>query len=179
MRDKSTFHRSARVQLILGAILLLAIAIVLIAYFVYAPGPPIPVGPCLQIPELQKESIRKPALELAAKLEAIPLDSHFKSNFEEMSKTTFQTLSEKQAAFLLLLRAIDCYMKSADTPEKQEFIQAIVPDLIVTVRAIWASEHELKGGGAERLSVREIDILEGSQYGPAVMAELKSHGVAL
>jgi hypothetical protein len=163
--------------LIIGAIVLIAIAIVSIAYFVYRS--PEPVEPCLQIPEFQNESIRKSALELAAQLEAIPLDSHLKSNFEEMSKTTFQTLSEKQAAFLLLLRAIDCYMKSADTPEKQKFIQAIVPELIATVRAMWASEHELKGNDAERLSVREIDILEGSQYGPAVMAELESHGIAL
>lgn len=157
------------------ALLLVAIAVTVVVVIVFWPRPPRPTS-CIQVPELTDSTKRTAALDLAVKLEGIPLDANLKPKFAELSETTFQTLTEKQAAFLLLLRAIDCLVNSADTIEKQALVKQLAPELITTARAMWATSHDLKGSG-DSLSPKERDLLESSSYGTEILSKLNKAGI--
>ena len=150
-------------------------AVLIFGVFVFWPGKPA-TPQCIQVPELTQEASRKPALDLAIKLENVKLDSELKANVEELSKTTFQTLPEKELALLLLLRAIDCYSHAAKTPAQQELIKPVLAELAATIRSMWASQHELKGE-ADRLSLKELTILNKSRYAQDILSDLKKYGI--
>ena len=129
------------------------------------------------MPELTQETQRKPALELALKLENVKLDSELKAHVEELSKTAFQTLPEKELALLLLLRAIDCYSRSAKSPQQQELIKPVLAELVATIRSMWSSQHDLKGD-SERLSLKELTILKESRFAQEIFSDLEKYGIS-
>jgi hypothetical protein len=163
-------------------IVILALVVLGVAYAVFQPsfGPSRPQPTqttCIQVPELTTDAERKPALDVAAKLERLKIDANLQAQFTEVSKTTFQTVPEKQMGLLLLLRAVDCYLQHADTPEKVETIKLLAPQLIATAREMWAASHGLKGTQPDRLSVKEIAILEKDPLGSQILAKFEKHGI--
>jgi hypothetical protein len=171
------------------ALALIGIVIVLIVMWVIPPGPVVEKpkqqqpppdtrkASCIQVQEVSNEDERKSVADLSAKLELVKLDASLKADFEQKSKVVFATLTEKEIAFLLLLRAIDCYLEKADTPEKKDLVTKILPELLAIARDMWASSRDLKGAAGARLSLKERDLLEQSAYGKSILGELKKRGV--
>jgi hypothetical protein len=149
------------------------------------PVSPVPVSPvavpshpnCIQVPEASDEATRRAVADLAVKLEGLPIDSKLKASFQDKSAVVFQTLKDRELAFLVLLRTIHCLIDTADTPDKKELVKAALPELLAIAREMWASSHELKGASGDRLSLKEADILKQSPYKDAILNELKQRGI--
>lgn len=131
---------------------------------------------CIQVPESNTAADRRAALDLATKLEGLPLDSDLKVNFERTSKTVYQELSEKNTALLLLLRAIECYFKIAETDEERMLAASISADLAATARGLWAAANDLRGT-TDRLSLKELALLEGSPHEREIKTLLNEYGI--
>lgn len=131
---------------------------------------------CIQLPEVTTETTRNAALEIGAELEKLKLDGDLKAEFANTAKTVYAKLDDKQVALLLLLRAIECYVKFADTPEKKELVEGVVNDLAKTARSMWASSHDLRGD-SEELSFKELAILDEDPLGGTLRETLKTYGI--
>jgi len=151
----------------------LAVALVLLVLFRPHNGNPVH---CIEAPKVSDQSSQKVLDDHALKLEKLHGSGDLKRNFEEQSKVLYAALSEKETALLLLLRAIECYIKMADTPEKRDLVKQIAPELVQIARAMWAAEHGMRGD-AKSLSVREKDLLKSSRYADELLSSLHKFGV--
>lgn len=159
---------------VVGLILLAAIGVG--GWLVFRDGNEASSESCIQLPEVTSERIRTAALELGADFEKIEIDSKLKSNFQQQATTTFAALESKEVSLLLLLRALECYVRIADTPDKKELASEVSKELVPIIRSLWSEEYELRGDGLE-LSIKEKDLIRASELGDALFAELAKYGI--
>jgi len=91
----------------------------------------LPARSCIEPPQLSTEDQRTIAVNLIAKFSAIPVSPGVDAQFGAIAKETFATLSDTNAAYLITLRAAECFSKDG------KWGQAVAARMLLDLETEW------------------------------------------
>ena len=125
---------------------------------------------CVEPPLLKQESDKSVAIDIAAKLDKLPLTADLKTEFKDTLNQEFNKLSDKNASLLMFLQAIDCYLKAGKAGED------LARQLFTLVRDWWAAIHDFRGLD-NRISPAERAAIDESSFADQIYKYYKQFGV--
>jgi hypothetical protein len=128
--------------------------------------------PCtIDPPESTSDRDTGTAIKLAAELQQLPASGELSLEFKNTSKVAFQDLDDKNAALLLLLRAIKCYL------EEGEVGQAIAQSLAEEAKDEFASAIGMRGGDGATISRAERRYIQQSDLSGEILDTFEDLGI--
>lgn len=125
---------------------------------------------CVKPPVVETKSDVKAAGDIAAKLEALKVDASLKAEFAQLIESQFAHLSDANAALLLFLSALDCYLQRG-APE------FLLKEMTGIVRARFAAAQGLLGAPSDSLTPLERNVISKSRNAPLIFMRLREFGV--
>jgi len=125
---------------------------------------------CINPPKTNVESDKKLITDITAKLEQLQASGELKVDFENTVKQNFDKLSDSNAALLLFLNAIDCYL------QRGKVGQEAAREMVAIVRARWGAKNGLSGT-LPNLTPVEKQIIGNSPNAPAILSRLEEFGI--
>jgi|SRR5579863_913975 len=125
---------------------------------------------CITPPMTTNEIDKKKIVDITAKLDKLQSSGEIKTDFETTLKQNFDKLSDSNAALLLFLNAIDCYL------QRGKIGQDIARDMVSVVRARWGAANGL-AGTMPTLTPIEQGIIGRSPNSAAIYGRLSEFGV--
>lgn len=147
-----------------------AVACWLVYFLISTTGCVTPKATCITPPLTHSESDRKAAIEISGKLEKIPISGTLKLDFEKTLKSDFDKLSDTNAALLLFLNAIDCYLQRGKVGHE------IAKEMAAIVRSKYAAAAGLQGTDAV-LTPIERSLIQKSTEADKILGRLRQFGI--
>ncbi|MEO1129981.1 MAG: hypothetical protein AAFX05_09815 [Planctomycetota bacterium] len=129
-------------------------------------------SPCtIDPPQSTSDRDTGTAIKLAAELEQLPAEGELTLDFKNTSKVAFQELDDKNAALLLLLRAIKCYL------EEGEVGQDIARSLAEEAKEEFAGAIGMRGGDGATISRAERRYIQQSDLSGEILDTFEALGI--
>lgn len=125
---------------------------------------------CITPPISSVDSDKKKIVDITAKLDKLQASGELKTDFETTLKQNFDKLNDSNAALLLFLNAIDCYL------QRGKVGQDVAREMVAVVRARWGAKNGL-AGTLPTLTPVEKQIIDKSQNATAIYGRLEEFGV--
>jgi hypothetical protein len=125
---------------------------------------------CITPPITSSESDHTNAVDLSVQLTKIEASGDIKLSFENTVKQNFDKLNDSNAALLLFLNAIDCYL------QRGKIGHDVAIEMADVVRARWGAKNGLSGS-SPTLSPIERQLIQKSPNSAIILGRLNEFGI--